>query len=341
MIHKEFKSHVLMWLLAFMPAAASAQYNNVPVTTDVVPNVPMDDVVPQVGVPLQTQPQQPQQVNRQYNQNPQNGYVQQPLPYTNAMYDGRDRNRVRNNYYENMRTKRRIERVDRGDLNATFIPKGLWMLGATVNYRSWENENQNLLVLKDLNMDGHTFSVSPAFGYFVKNNVAIGLRYNYSRNYFYLGNMDLNLGEDFNISLDDLYYLEHKHQGSFFVRTYMPIFGSKVMGFFSELRATYARTNGKNSTGRRDEDLGINTLDGTYENVNMVQLGFTPGLCCFVTDFAAVECSIGVLGIDYKWSKYKNLHPDMPEYEYGKSRSGGANFKFNMFSINIGMTFYL
>ena len=323
-----------MLLLAAMPAVASAQYNSYPTTTDVVPNVPMDDVVPQVGVPMQTQPQQ---VNRENNNNTN---YQQIQPYGNYYYD-KERSKVRLNYYENMRTKRHIERVDRGDLKATFIPKGMWMLGATVNYRSWENENQNLLVLKDLNMDGHTFSVSPALGYFVANNVAIGLRYNYSRNYFYLGNLDLNLGEDFNISLDDLYYLEHKHQGSFFVRTYMPLFGSKVMGFFSEVRASYARTNGKNSTGRRDEDLGINTLDGTYEIVNMVQLGFTPGLSCFVTDFAAVECSIGVLGIDYKWSKYKNLHPDMDEYEYGKSRSGGANFKFNMFSINIGMTFYL
>lgn len=323
-----------MLLLAAMPVAASAQYSTLP-TTDVVPHVPNNDVVTEVRVPENVQPQDNRNV---YNQPPvQYNY------YNNYGYTPHSKYKLhkKRNYYDNMYSKRHIERIDRGDLNATFIPKGMWMVGATVNYRAWENENQNLLVLKDLNMDGHTFSLSPAIGYFVANNVALGLRYNYSRNYFYLGNMDLNLGEDFNISLDDLYYLEQKHQGSFFVRTYMPLFGSKVMGFFSEVRASYAQTSGKNSTGRRDEDLGINTLDGTYETVNAVQLGFTPGLCCFVTDFAAVECSIGVLGIDYKWGKYKNLHPDMDEYEYGKSRSGGANFRFNMFSVNIGMTFYL
>jgi len=251
------------------------------------------------------------------------------------------KNRARTLYQERLVDKRHIERVDRGAMNTVFVPKGIWMMGATVNYRSWDNDNQNLLVLKDLNMDGHTFSVSPAMGYFVANNLAIGVRYNYSRNYFYLGNLDIDLGEDFNISLEDLYYLEHKHSGSVFLRTYMSLFGSKIMGFFSEVRATYAHASGKNSTGRRDEDKDINTLDGTYEKVNTVQLGFTPGVCCFITNYAAVEASIGVLGVDYKWSNYKNLHPGATEYEYGKSRSGGANFKFNLFSVNIGMTFYL
>ncbi len=251
------------------------------------------------------------------------------------------KNRTRPPYQERLVDKRHIERVDRGAMNTVFVPKGIWMMGATLNYRTWDNDNQNLLVLKDLNMDGHTFSVSPAVGYFVANNMAIGVRYNYSRNYFYLGNLDIDLGEDFNISLEDLYYLEHKHSGSVFLRTYMSLFGSKIMGFFSEVRATYAHASGKNSTGRRDEDKDINTLDGTYEKVNTLQLGFTPGVCCFITNYAAVEASIGVLGVDYKWGNYKNLHPGATEYEYGKSNSGGANFKFNLFSVNIGMTFYL
>lgn len=245
---------------------------------------------------------------------------------------------VREQYEQNLQ-KRHIQRIDRSDFKATFIPKGLWMCGATVNYREWENENENLLVLKNLNMEGHIFSVSPYLGYFVANNLALGVRYNYSRYYFFLGDLDLNLGEDFNINLEDLYYLEHKHEASAFGRFYMPLFGSKIFGAFAEARLTYSHANGKNSTGRRDAN--VNTLDGTYETVNKIQLGITPGLCVFVTDFAAVETSIGVLGVDYRWSNFKNVHPNKSEYEYGKSHSGGANFKFNIFTINIGMTFYL
>lgn len=287
----------------------------------------------------------PVAVSAQYNQNPQGTYDGYGQMSYSEMVNGKTPkpvryNKVRENYQRNLE-KRHIQRVDRSDLKATFIPKGIWMCGTTINYREWENENQNLLVLKNLNMEGHSLSVSPYVGYFVGRNLAVGLRYNYSRNYFYLGDLDVNLGEDFNINLEDLYYLEHKHEGSLFMRNYMPLFGSKIFGAFAEVRATYSQANGKNSTGRRDLDNDINTLDGTYETVRKVQLGVSPGLCIFVTDFAAVETSIGVLGVDYKWSNYKNIHPNSTEYEYGKSHSGGANFKFNIFSINIGMTFYL
>lgn len=241
-------------------------------------------------------------------------------------------------YQQNLQ-KRHIQRIDRSEMKSTFIPKGLWMCGATVNYREWENENQNLVVIKNLNMEGHVFSVSPYVGYFVANNLALGIRYNYNRQYFSLADLDLNLGEDFNINLEDLYYLEHKHEASAFGRFYMPLFGSKIFGAFAEARLTYSHANGKNSTGRREGN--INTLDGTYEKVNKIQLGITPGLCIFVTNFAAVETSIGVLGVDYKWSTFKNVHPNATEYEYGKNHSGGVNFKFNIFTVNIGMTFYL
>jgi hypothetical protein len=287
----------------------------------------------------------PVAVFAQYNQSSQGTYGGYGGQSYSDMINGKTPkperyNKVRENYERNLE-KRHIQRVDRGDLKSTFIPKGMWMCGTTVNYREWENENQNLLVLKNLNMEGHTLSVSPYVGYFVARNLAVGVRYNYGRNYFYLGDLDVNLGEDFNVNLEDLYYLEHKHEASLFMRNYIPLFGSKIFGAFAEVRATYSHANGKNSTGRRDLDNDINTLDGTYETVQKVQLGLSPGLCVFVTDFMAVETTIGVLGVDYKWSKYKNIHPYSTEYEYGKSHSGGANFKFNIFSIHLGITFYL
>ena len=302
MIYQSSK-YVLGLLLALLPAAICAQYN-----------------------------QSSDDANEAYYQTSYTDLINGTKPKQAKRYKLRDQ-------YEQNLQKRHIQRIDRSEMKATFIPKGLWMCGATVNYREWENENENLLVLKNLNMDGHILSCSPYVGYFVTNNLALGLRYNYSRYYFSLANLDLNLGEGLNIDLEDLYYLEHKHEVSFFMRNYMPLFGSKILGAFAEVRATYSHANGKNSSGRRTES--INTLDGTYETVNKIQLGVSPGLCIFVTNFAAVETSIGVLGVDYRWSSFKNVHPNSTEYEYGKNHSGGANFKFNIFTVNIGMTFYL
>lgn len=232
-------------------------------------------------------------------------------------------------YARNLK-KRHIERVNRDDLRATFIPKGQWMFGGTINFQEWDTDNLDMLVLKNMAIEGHTFSISPSVGYFVAKNIAVGARYNYSRNYFFLGQFDLNLGEDFNISLEDLYYLGHTHKGTVFMRNYMPIGRSKIFGFFSEIGASYAQTAAKNSTGRGED------YDGSFEKSHTVQLGFTPGMTAFFTDFAAAEVSIGVMGLNYKWGDTMANQVDP-----GRIRQGGANFKFNLFSVNIGMTFYL
>ena len=96
----------------------------------------------------------PVAVFAQYNQYPQGSY--EGAQTYSDMISGKQpkavkHNKVREQYEENLK-RRHIQRVDRSELKATFIPKGMWMCGTTVNFREWENENQNLLVLKNLNM---------------------------------------------------------------------------------------------------------------------------------------------------------------------------------------------
>lgn len=232
--------------------------------------------------------------------------------------------------WDELQKKRRINRVDRNLMRLVFIPKGQWMAGATFNYQEWDIDNLNLLVLKNMDFEAYSFSASPYVGYFVKNNIAVGGRYNYHRDHVYLGQFDLNLGEDFNISLEDLYYLGHTHEATGFVRTYMSLGRANIFGFFSEMRATYAYSVSKNRTGTGKD------VEGSFDRAHTLQLTFCPGMTAFVTDFMAVEASIGVMGFKYSW---KNQHTN--HVEQGKSHSGGANFKFNLLSINIGMTFYL
>lgn len=232
--------------------------------------------------------------------------------------------------WDKMQDKRKIRRVDRDLMRAVFVPKGQWLVGASFNYQEWDTENMNLLVLKNMNFEGYTFSGSPYLGYFIKNNIAVGARYNYHRNYLSLGQFDLNLGEDFNVSLSDLYYLGQTHEASAFVRTYMSLGRANIFGFFSEIRGTYAYSEGKNTTGTGAE------LEGSYSKGHDIQLTFCPGMSAFVTDFLAAEASIGVLGLKYGW---KDQHTN--RVETGKSHSGGANFRFNFLSISLGLTFYL
>ena len=221
-------------------------------------------------------------------------------------------------------------RIDREIMKSTFIPKGSWMGGATLSYSNYDNDNLNILVFKDIEGNGYSVSVSPFAGYFFKDNMMVGVRFAYNRNHFDLESFELNLGEDFNISLDNLYWLEQKYEISGIYRSYMPIGRSKIFGLFNEVRLTYGYSTGKNSTGTGTE------YDGTYEKAHHLQIGFAPGLTAFVTNWSAVEVSMGVMGYGFKWSNQTTN-----QVESGKHRSQSGNFKINLFSINIGMTFYL
>ena len=59
-------------------------------------------------------------------------------------------------------------------------------------------------------------------------------------------------------------------------------------------------------------------------------------MTAFITDRSAVEVSVGVMGFSFKWIDQKTN-----QIEEGHQRVSSGNFKINLFSINIGMTFYL
>ena len=230
---------------------------------------------------------------------------------------------------EAQRGKRAIERIDRDVQKAVFVPKGTWMAGGTVSYSEHDEGNLNFLVLKNLEGNGYDFTVSPYVGYFFRDNIAAGFRFAYTRNYLDLGNAEIDLG-DLTLSFDNLYYLEHKYEASGFLRTYIPIGRSKIFGLFNEARLTYGYGQGKNSTGS-----GTN-YDGTYQTVQNLQIGFAPGLTAFITNWSAVEVSVGLMGFDFKW-----IDQETNKIEEGSRRVTSGNFKINLFSINIGMTFYI
>lgn len=218
---------------------------------------------------------------------------------------------------------------DRGIKSHTFIPKGQWMLGTTFSYSEHEDGNYKFLVLEDIKTTGYTFKVSPFFGYFIRDNVALGGRFAYNRSFTDLGNISLDIDEDLNFSISDMKYLEHNFSATGFVRTYLPIGNSKVFGLFNEARATYGFGQGKNSSGV-DKDYSA-----TYQTINSLEIGMSPGLTAFITNYAAVEVSVGVLGFKAKW-----VDQETDKIETGTRRTSSANFKIDLFSINLGMNFY-
>lgn len=220
--------------------------------------------------------------------------------------------------------------ISRDASKTVFIPKGQWMLGGQVAWNQWNNDNLNYLVLKDINFEGYTFSAGPYFGYFFANNMAVGGRFSYKRYFFNLGEFDLNLGDDFNIGLKDLYYLQHNYESTLFIRSYLPLGNSKIFGLFGEFQLNYTFAEGKNTTGR-DE-----TFTGVYEYTHNLEIGLGGGMVVFLADHVAAEVMLNVGGYRVKWGSQNTNN-----IEEGRITSSGANFKIDLFSIKFGVTYFL
>lgn len=212
---------------------------------------------------------------------------------------------------------------------SVFVPKGQVLMGGMVGCSSDKISNVNFLVLKNISASGLSISAAPYIGYFVADNFAIGARFKYNRSMYSLDNLNLGLGEDMNISLSDLNYINQKYNGILFGRYYMSIAGSKMFGMFAEMRLAYSYSEGKNSTGKGD------AIDGTYQQSNAVGLYVNPGLAVFLTNFTAVEVSVGIFGVDYRWQKQVHNQIDS-----GYIKNMGADFKINPLSINLGVSFF-
>ncbi len=220
--------------------------------------------------------------------------------------------------------------ISREAMKTVFIPKGQWMLGGQIAWNQWNNDNLNYLMLKDINFEGYTFSAGPFLGYFIRDNIAVGGRFSYKRYYFNMDELDLNLGEDLNISLKDLYYLQHNYKTTAFLRYYLPIGKSKIFGLFGELQFNYTFSEGRNTTG------SVETYTAVYEKCHDMELGLAGGMVVFLTDYLSSEIMLNVGGYHVKWGKQNTNN-----IEEGKVSNSGANFRINLFSIKFGMTYYL
>ncbi len=221
------------------------------------------------------------------------------------------------------------KKIDRGIEQRVFIPKGLWLLGGSVSYTEVSAEDYKFLVLKNIDAKAYTFSVGPSACYFFRDNVGVGGRFSYARDYVNIGNLDINLNEDLTFKIDDAALLQHMYYGTAFIRTYMSIAGSKVFGFFNEARLTFGAGQGETSSGSGE------SLDQLYQNIKHLQVGISPGLVAFVTNNAAVEVSVGVMGFNSQW-----IDQDHNKVIEGSYRTTSAKFKIDLFSINLGMSYY-
>ena len=214
-------------------------------------------------------------------------------------------------------------RRERGltDTHNLFVPKGQWVFGGTASYSTHTNDNSK----------GYTFRISPLIAYAVRDNMALGGRFIYSRTLLKLDNAELHFGDSetgTNIVAKDYYALRQTYSAAAIWRQYIPLGRNKRFALFNEMSLSAGGTQARFAND--------SPVKGTYETGYTLSLGISPGIVAFATNNMAVEVNVGVMGITYNHAK--QVHNQVT---VGNRNTSMMNFKVNIFSIGLGMAFYL
>lgn len=223
--------------------------------------------------------------------------------------------------------ERNFGRYDRGLYNYLFIPKGQWAIGLQAAYGEFHSDDVQILkFLKDFNFDGKQFSLKPSVSYFITNNQAVGLRFNYTYGKADLGSLSVDIDDDLSFNLHNVTYNASNFSVGFFYRNYVGLSSVKRFAVFNDVEISVGGGRSRFKRYYNDE------LRDTKTNISEIALNFSPGLCVFVMDNISFNVSFGVFGL-----KFRNEKQTTNGVEDGKRFSSGANFKFNLFNINFGL----
>ena len=182
----------------------------------------------------------------------------------------------------------------------------------------------------DFNFKGNITTLNPFVGYFIKDNECIGIKLGYSHLSANLDNLDIDIDDDMQFNLGDIRYLGETFSAALFHRAYIGIDKNKRFGFFNETELAFS--SGSNRFVRGSDESLKNTKTTTSE----IKLGLNPGFCVFIMNNISTSVSFGVAGL-----RYGTIKQTTNNEETGSRRSSGADFKINLFNINIGMCLHI
>lgn len=229
--------------------------------------------------------------------------------------------------------KGRTVKIDREINNNVFVFKGESMAGLTVSYSTLESEDSNIaLIFDQLNLRGQIFSIKPHYGFFYRDNNAIGVRLGYNFANGQLDSAALNLGDaaDINLSIGDVSYLSRGFSAAIYHRSYMSIDKKGRFGLFAEWELAGKMTRSK--TGGAEGE-GYSSIADNYR----LSLNFAPGLAVYIFPNVCASVSFGLGGLQY--NHIRQMDGDMNFT--GKRDFSKLRFGLNLAEINIGVNVHL
>ena len=152
--------------------------------------------------------------------------------------------------------KARAQEFKRHIEQSTFVPKGQWVVGSSISYSEHTEDNYQFLIIDGFNSDGYTFKVSPLICYAFKNNMAAGGRFAYSRTLMKIDGLTLNVDDDNQFDINDLYQLKHTYSGMLILRNYISLGRSKRFALFNETQLEWSGSQSRVINGKDESVTG-------------------------------------------------------------------------------------
>ena len=230
-----------------------------------------------------------------------------------------------------------VNRVDRAIDKSAFAYKNEWICGISASYATLSADDSDIsLVVNNLNLGGSIVSVKPYFGWFYRNNLAIGARFGYTHMNGAFDSANIEIGNfingiDINTEGIGLGYLSNAYSFAFFHRAYVPIDRRGRFGVFGELEL-------EGSYGRSKFDFIYNNEESTsISDIYKVRFNFNPGVAAYIFPNVCATVSFGLGGLQY--SHVNQFDVDMNPI--GSRDHSKLAFRLNVTEINIGVTIHL
>lgn len=226
---------------------------------------------------------------------------------------------------------RNLGRFDRGLFNFLFVPKGTWSFGLTASYGQFSTADLQMLdLVSDVDLGANIFSIRPQLGYFLRNNLSLGVRMAYTRANANIDSFKVDIDEDMNFNLHDIMYRSESYTAAIFLQQYMGIMRRGRFGIYNEVELSF-------SSGNSDFNRPYNGEIRKTHSTNMeARLTFSPGISVFVMENVSFNLSFGVFGF-----YLRNENQSVDGVDLGNRFSSGANFRINLFNLAFGLGIYI
>lgn len=224
-----------------------------------------------------------------------------------------------------------LGRYDRGLTSLLYVPKGSWMFGLSASYGQINTSDLDVFdLLTDIDINAHAFSIKPYLSYFIRNNLAVGIRFGYYNARGGVDSFKVDVDDDINFSLSDIVYRAESYTEAIFLDQFIGLSRHGRFGIYNEVELAF-------SSGSSDFQRPYNgKLRNTHTTYMEAQLNFSPGLQVFIMKNVSFHVSFGVFGFYLRNEKQTEDGESL-----GNRFSSGANFRFNIFNINFGIGIHI